>query len=98
MIIGSPEKIADMMEEWLVNDGCDGFSLQAPYFTQGLYDILDLLIPVLQERGLFQTEYAGGTLRENLGLGRPANQYLSPDESRVSQARKEVLQTRTPRR
>jgi alkanesulfonate monooxygenase len=95
MIVGSPETIANMMEEWLVNCACDGFSLQAPYFTQGLYDILDLLIPVLQERGLFQTEYEGTTLRENLGLERPANQYLRPRESRVTQARREAIESRS---
>jgi N-acetyl-S-(2-succino)cysteine monooxygenase len=92
LMVGTPEKIADMMEEWFLNGGCDGFSLQAPYFAQGIYDILDLLIPVLQERGLFQTEYLGTTLRENLGLERPVNQYSRPSESRVSAARKAVLE------
>lgn len=93
LIIGTPDKIADMMEEWLLNGGCDGFSLQAPYFAQGLYDILDLLIPELQERGLFQTEYQGTTLRENLGLERPVNQFLDPAHSRVTPARMQMLES-----
>ncbi|MGV6874567.1 LLM class flavin-dependent oxidoreductase [Pseudochelatococcus sp. B33] len=93
IIVGTPGKIADMMGEWFEAGACDGFSLQAPYFAQGLYDILDLLIPELQERGLFQAEYAGGTLRENLGLKRPVNQFLDPLHSRVTRARMAQLKS-----
>jgi alkanesulfonate monooxygenase len=91
MVVGSPETIADMMANWFTTDGCDGFSLQAPFFAQGVYDILDLVIPVLQERGLFQTEYLGTTTRENLGLERPANQFTHLAASRVSGRRKQQL-------
>jgi alkanesulfonate monooxygenase len=46
-----------------------------PYLPGGLDDFVDLVIPELQRRGLFRTEYEGTTLRENLGLSRPINQY-----------------------
>jgi alkanesulfonate monooxygenase len=47
-----------------------------PYLPTGLDEFVDLVIPILQERGLFRTEYEGKTLRENLGLPRPTNQFV----------------------
>ncbi|MBV8537040.1 MAG: nitrilotriacetate monooxygenase, partial [Alphaproteobacteria bacterium] len=72
---GSPQRIADEMEEWFLNEGVDGFLVQPPYLPGGLKDFVDLVIPELQRRGLFRTEYQGRTLRENLGLPRPASRY-----------------------
>ena len=72
---GSAKQIADLMEDWFRNDGCDGFNLQPSTFPGGSDDIARLLVPELQRRGLFRTEYEGRTLRENLGLPRPASQY-----------------------
>jgi FMN-dependent oxidoreductase (nitrilotriacetate monooxygenase family) len=72
-LCGTPESIADTMEQWFSSGACDGFNIMAPYFPDGLYEFLDLVIPVLQKRGLFRTEYVGKTLRENLGLARPAH-------------------------
>jgi alkanesulfonate monooxygenase len=89
-VVGTPESVADQMEEWFTTGACDGFSLQAPYFAQGLYDVLDGLIPELQKRGVFQTEYRGSTLRENLGLERPANQFTDLYHSRVRRAHREL--------
>lgn len=64
--VGSPERIADIMEEWIEETGVDGFNL-AYAITPGTFkDFVELVIPVLQERGLVQTEYQGETLRENL--------------------------------
>ena len=75
-LVGTPETIADAMEEWLVERGCDGFNIMFPFLPQGLDDFVDRVVPVLQRRGLFRTEYEGTTLRENLGLPRPRNRYF----------------------
>jgi FMN-dependent oxidoreductase (nitrilotriacetate monooxygenase family) len=75
-IVGTPRTIADEMEEWLANGGSDGFNVMFPYLPGGLDDFVDKVVPELQRRGLFQREYAGRTLRENLGLGRPPNRYF----------------------
>ncbi len=75
---GTPETIANEMEEWLLSDACDGFNIMFPYVPGGLDDFVDKVVPELQRRGLFRTEYEGRTLRENLGLPRPANRFF-PD-------------------
>ena len=80
-ILGTPEQIADEMEEWLEKRGSDGFNLMFPYLPEGLDDFVDRVVPVLQRRGLFRTEYEGATLRENLGLKRPGSRY-APAEGR----------------
>ncbi len=74
--VGTPETIADGMEEWLVREGCDGFNVMFPYLPEGLDDFVDKVVPELQRRGLFRREYEGRTLRENLGLPRPANRFF----------------------
>lgn len=74
-IWGTPVQIADQLEEWFVNDAADGFNIMPPYLPGGLDEFVEQVIPILQERGLFRTEYEGRTLRENLGLSRPANQF-----------------------
>ena len=74
--VGTPVTIADEMEEWLVSRGSDGFNVMFPYLPQGLDDFVDRVVPELQRRGLFRREYEGATLRENLGLPRPANRFF----------------------
>ncbi len=74
-ILGTPEQIADQLEDWFVNNGADGFNIMPPWLPGGLDEFVDLVIPELQRRGLFRTEYEGRTLRENLGLPRPTNQF-----------------------
>ena len=70
MFVGTPQSIAEEMEQWF-NETCDGFVL-APNLVPGTYDdFTRLVVPELQRRGLAQTEYAGATLRENLGIGEP---------------------------
>lgn len=71
LLCGSPEQIADELEEWFRDGAGDGFNLLPPYFPGGLEDFVDHVIPVLQRRGLFRTEYEGSTLREHLGLPKP---------------------------
>jgi FMN-dependent oxidoreductase (nitrilotriacetate monooxygenase family) len=71
MFCGNPKQVADQMEEWFTAPACDGFVLAATNMP-GLYDdVVRLLVPELQRRGLFQKDYAGPTLRENLGLPIP---------------------------
>jgi len=76
-MVGTPESIADEMEEWLETRGSDGFTIMFPYLPQGLDDVVDRVIPEIQRRGLFRTEYEGKTLRENLGLPRPDNRFFA---------------------
>jgi FMN-dependent oxidoreductase (nitrilotriacetate monooxygenase family) len=75
-LLGTPAMIADQMEEWLVSEGCDGFNVMFPYVPGGLDEFVDQVVPELQRRGLFRREYEGKTLRENLGLPRPANRFF----------------------
>ena len=75
-MVGTPKTIADEMEEWLVTEGSDGFTVMFPYLPGGLDDFVDRVVPELQRRGLFRREYEGKTLRENLGLPRPANRFF----------------------
>lgn len=73
--MGTPAQIADQLEDWFVNDAADGFNIMPPWLPGGLDEFVDLVIPDLQRRGLFRTEYEANTLRENLGLPRPVNQF-----------------------
>ena len=80
-ITGSTEEVADMMEQWVTEGGCDGFNIMPPLYPSHLEDFVELVVPELQRRGLFRTEYEGSTLRENLGLPRPpwsAEDYAGP--------------------
>ena len=74
--VGTPETIADEMEEWLETRGSDGFNVMFPYLPGGLDDFVDRVVPELQRRGLFRTEYEGTTLRDHLGLPRPKNRFF----------------------
>lgn len=75
-IIGTPEQIADQLQEWFEQGAADGFNIMPPTFPDGLNDFVDLVIPELQKRGIFRTEYEGSTLREHLGLAKPINQFV----------------------
>jgi hypothetical protein len=66
------------MAAWFAGGAADGFNIMAPYLPGAHDDFVELVIPELQERGLFRTEYEGTTLREHLGLARPAR---TPDRS-----------------
>jgi alkanesulfonate monooxygenase len=63
------------MQKWFEHGAADGFNVMPPVLPESLEDIVDLVIPELQRRGLFRTEYEGTTLRENLGLDKPQNRY-----------------------
>jgi FMN-dependent oxidoreductase (nitrilotriacetate monooxygenase family) len=75
--VGTPQSIADGMHEWLLTEGCDGFNVMFPYLPEGLDDFAARVVPELQRRGIFRSRYEGATLRENLGLPRPANRNFA---------------------
>jgi len=79
--VGTPEKIADTLERWFVEGGADGFMLMAPSLPDGLEDFVDLVVPILQRRGLFRFDYEGDTLREHIGLPLPANRFVAAARS-----------------
>jgi FMN-dependent oxidoreductase (nitrilotriacetate monooxygenase family) len=70
-IVGSGKEIADIMEEWFTSPACDGFVVSASCVPGTFEDFTRLVVPELQKRGLYHKDYAGATLRENLGLARP---------------------------
>ncbi|MGO4716952.1 LLM class flavin-dependent oxidoreductase [Bradyrhizobium sp. 2TAF24] len=72
-VVGTPTQIADQLEERFRAYGADGFNIMAPVLPGGLTDFVELVLPELRRRNLFRTEYEGKTLREHLGLKRPAN-------------------------
>jgi len=69
--VGTPGMVADQMEEWFTGRACDGFVQAATHMPGAYEDFTRLVVPELQRRGLYRTEYAGTTLRENLGIPRP---------------------------
>jgi FMN-dependent oxidoreductase (nitrilotriacetate monooxygenase family) len=74
-VIGTPQTIADQLQQWFEEEGADGFNIMSPWLPGGLSEFADTVVPELQRRGLFRTEYTGRTLREHLGLPRPVNRY-----------------------
>jgi FMN-dependent oxidoreductase (nitrilotriacetate monooxygenase family) len=75
--VGTAASIADEMEHWLRAEACDGFNIMFPYLPAGLDDFVDQVVPELQRREIFRREYEGSTLREHLGLPRPANRFFA---------------------
>ena len=75
--IGTPEQVADTMQDWFESRACDGFMLSGAVLPQGFDDFVDHVLPILKERGLFRTEYEADTLRGNLGLPKPENRYAA---------------------
>ena len=76
MFIGDPIQIADEMEDWYRGGACDGFMVGGGIMPDGLTDFVDLVVPELQKRGLFKKDYYGPTMRENLRLPKPRNQFF----------------------
>ncbi len=67
-IAGTPERIADELQAWFENGAADGFNIMPQQMSEGLTEFIESVIPELQKRGLFKTEYADGTLRNKLGI------------------------------
>jgi FMN-dependent oxidoreductase (nitrilotriacetate monooxygenase family) len=70
--VGTGAEVADQMEDWLASDACDGFVIAATHSPGAYEDVVRMVVPELQRRGVFRNRYAGDTLRETLGLERPA--------------------------
>ena len=75
MFTGTPLQVADAIEEWVDHGAADGFNIMPAVLPSGLEAFVDKVVPILQERGRFRTEYDGATLRDHYGLPRPANQF-----------------------
>ncbi len=76
-IKGTPKQIVDVMEQWIEMGATDGFMMQFSTLPDGLEDFVNLVVPELQRRGMFRTQYTGTTLRDHLGLARPANAHVA---------------------
>jgi FMN-dependent oxidoreductase (nitrilotriacetate monooxygenase family) len=76
VLCGSPATVADTLQLWFEERAGDGFNVMPPYFPEGFNDFVDLVVPILQERGLFRSEYEGTTLRDHLGLRRPPSRFF----------------------
>ncbi len=76
-VIGTPAQIADTMQEWIEARAADGFNIIPTHLPNGIEDFVELVVPELQRRGLYRTEYEGRTLRENLGVPIPVNRYAA---------------------
>jgi FMN-dependent oxidoreductase (nitrilotriacetate monooxygenase family) len=76
--IGTPKTVADGLEEWFTTGACDGFVLAATHIPGAYEDFVRHVVPELQRRGLLRREYDGTTLRDNLGLPRPARGDWKP--------------------
>jgi FMN-dependent oxidoreductase (nitrilotriacetate monooxygenase family) len=79
--VGTAKEVADELEEWFVTEACDGFVLAATHVPGAYEDFVRLVVPELQRRGVYQREYAGTTLRENLGLPRAERGDWAPRRS-----------------
>ena len=77
VLAGTPEQIADDLETWFTKGAADGFNIMPPTYPQGLEVFVDTVVPILQQRGLFRTEYTGTTLREHYGLARPSAGHIA---------------------
>ncbi len=84
-MVGTASEIADTMQAWLETGASDGFNVMFPTVPAGLDDFVELVVPELQRRGIFRREYAGATLREHLGLARPANRFFAPEVARAAE-------------
>jgi alkanesulfonate monooxygenase SsuD/methylene tetrahydromethanopterin reductase-like flavin-dependent oxidoreductase (luciferase family) len=82
-VAGTPEQIADLIEDWFTDGAADGFNIMPPLLP-GMLDVFSAqVIPLLQQRGIFRTSYEGRTLREHYGLPWPKSAF---DEAALAQA------------
>jgi FMN-dependent oxidoreductase (nitrilotriacetate monooxygenase family) len=74
---GTPEQVADELEQWFTEGAADGFNIMPPYLPGGLADFVDRVVPILQQRGLFRDDYTSTTLRGHYGLGELDNRFAA---------------------
>ncbi|MFC5694767.1 LLM class flavin-dependent oxidoreductase [Pseudomonas sp. GCM10022186] len=75
LIVGTPEQVADTLEEWFLAGAADGFNIMPDSFPSGVEIFVDEVVPLLRKRGVFRHEYSGSTLRDHLGLPYPRSQF-----------------------
>ncbi|QXZ80770.1 LLM class flavin-dependent oxidoreductase [Rhizobium sp. L51/94] len=80
---GTPEQIADIIQDWFTTGAADGFNVMPPILPDQFDVFVAEVLPILRARGLFRTKYEGSTLREHLGLTRPESQYFGKAELRA---------------
>ena len=86
-IAGTPEQVADTIEDWFRTGAADGFNVMPPVITQQLELFANEVVPILRKRGLFRTDYSGHTLRSHFGLqDLPAVQQASRPERALEAA------------
>ncbi len=92
LFVGGPETVADLLEEWVADTDVDGFNLAYAITHETFTDVVDLLVPELQKRGVYKKDYTPGTLREKLfgagprlGAGHPGASYRQLGEQRRAQ-------------
>jgi len=98
-LVGSAEEIADELQSWVEDTDIDGFNLSRVVTPEGLEDFVDLVVPILQERGVYKRDYADGTLREKLfgsGRSRLAKSHPAASYRALGQARSSRLQNIAP--
>ncbi|WP_122665751.1 LLM class flavin-dependent oxidoreductase [Pseudomonas viridiflava] len=78
--VGTAEQVADTIQTWFEHEAADGFIINS-LLPDGLQYFAELVVPVLQERGLFRSEYSGSTLREHFNLQVPQNRYAQQEEA-----------------
>ena len=77
VVTGTPEQVADTMQEWAEDGAADGFNVMPPWLPGGIEVFVEEVVPILRRRGLFREAYDGTTLRDHLGLERPASQFAA---------------------
>jgi FMN-dependent oxidoreductase (nitrilotriacetate monooxygenase family) len=79
VVHGTPVQVADIITDWFENGAADGFNVMPPSYPSLLDAFTSQVVPILQERGLFRTEYDGSTLRDHYGLPRPDSLFADQD-------------------
>jgi FMN-dependent oxidoreductase (nitrilotriacetate monooxygenase family) len=82
--IGTPSEVAEQIDRFVQSDAADGFILVPHLIPEGLDELARTVVPLLQERGVYRTDYEGTTLREHLGLGAPRSTHRSPEPAEAA--------------
>lgn len=85
LVIGTAEQIADRLQQWFEDGAADGFNVNSPYLWDQFDRFVNQVIPILQSRGIYQTDYADDdvTFRDHFGLPRPRGFYDGPEQEEV---------------
>lgn len=85
-LVGTPEQIADFIEDWADAGAADGFNFFFDVYPAGLLTFGDEVVPILQTRGRHRTAYEGRTLRDHFGLERPVNALVPPSRTTATRS------------